>query len=124
MSDQTRGLFFGPPNLVDLLRHLAAHKGDETAFTYLVDGENEEVSESPMPSWIGRHARHRGVVASSWVAGAAGDAALSAWTWTSLPAFWLSVCGRSCGSGLSAKNESLARRASRLSPRIVMHESP
>ena len=27
VSDQTRGLFFGPPNLVDLLRHLAAHKG-------------------------------------------------------------------------------------------------
>ncbi len=44
MSDQTRGLFFGPPNLVDLLRHLAAHKGDELAFLYLVDGENEEVS--------------------------------------------------------------------------------
>ncbi len=44
MSDQTRGLFFGPPNLVDLLRHLAAHKGDDLAFAYLVDGENEEIS--------------------------------------------------------------------------------
>lgn len=44
MSDQTRGLFFGPPNLVDLLRHLAVHKGDELAFAYLVDGENEEIS--------------------------------------------------------------------------------
>ena len=44
VSDQTRGLFFGPPNLVDLLRHLAAHKGNDIAFTYLVDGENEEIS--------------------------------------------------------------------------------
>jgi 8-amino-7-oxononanoate synthase len=37
-------LFFGPPNLVDLLRHLAAHRGDDLAFVYLVDGENEEIS--------------------------------------------------------------------------------
>ena len=43
MLEQTRGSFFGPPNLVDLLRHLAAHKGDQTAFAYLVDGETEEV---------------------------------------------------------------------------------
>ncbi|MDZ4820675.1 MAG: aminotransferase class I/II-fold pyridoxal phosphate-dependent enzyme [Planctomycetota bacterium] len=41
--DQLPGSFFGPSNLVDLLRHRATHQGQDRAFTYLVDGENEEL---------------------------------------------------------------------------------
>ena len=41
--DQLPGTFFGPSNLVDLVRHRAEHQPDETAFTFLVDGENEQV---------------------------------------------------------------------------------
>ncbi len=41
-QDQLPGSFFGPSNLVDLLRHRAAHQGADRAFSYLVDGENEE----------------------------------------------------------------------------------
>jgi 8-amino-7-oxononanoate synthase len=41
--DHLPGSFFGPSNLVDLLRHRALHQGDDRAFTYLVDGENEEL---------------------------------------------------------------------------------
>src|SRR5271166_1883115 len=41
--DQLPGSFFGPSNLVDLLRHRAAHQGQDRAFSYLVDGESEEV---------------------------------------------------------------------------------
>ncbi len=41
--DQLPGSFFGPSNLVDLLRHRAAHQGFDRAFIYLVDGENEEL---------------------------------------------------------------------------------
>jgi len=41
--DHLPGSFFGPSNLVDLLRHRAEHQGHDRAFTYLVDGESEEV---------------------------------------------------------------------------------
>ncbi|HZZ71629.1 MAG TPA: aminotransferase class I/II-fold pyridoxal phosphate-dependent enzyme [Pirellulales bacterium] len=41
--DYLPGTFFGPSNLVDLLRHRADHQGQERAFTYLVDGENDEI---------------------------------------------------------------------------------
>jgi len=41
--DHLPGSFFGPSNLVDLLRHRAAHQGHDRAFTYLVDGESEEI---------------------------------------------------------------------------------
>lgn len=41
--DKLPGTFFGPPTLVDLVRHRAVHQHDEVAFTYLVDGENEQV---------------------------------------------------------------------------------
>ncbi len=41
--DQLPGSFFGPSNLVDLLRHRAAHQGQDRAFSYLVDGESEEI---------------------------------------------------------------------------------
>jgi len=37
------GTFFGPSNLVDLVRHRAVHQAQDLAFTYLVDGEGEEV---------------------------------------------------------------------------------
>ncbi|MGQ9575474.1 MAG: aminotransferase class I/II-fold pyridoxal phosphate-dependent enzyme [Thermoguttaceae bacterium] len=37
------GTFFGPPTLVDLLRHRAHYQADDIAFTYLVDGENQQV---------------------------------------------------------------------------------
>lgn len=42
--DHLPGSFFGPSNLVDLLRHRALHQAHDRAFTYLVDGENEEVT--------------------------------------------------------------------------------
>ncbi|HEY2892795.1 MAG TPA: aminotransferase class I/II-fold pyridoxal phosphate-dependent enzyme [Pirellulales bacterium] len=41
--DHLPGSFFGPSNLVDLLRHRAAHQAHDRAFTYLVDGEAEEI---------------------------------------------------------------------------------
>ncbi len=41
--DHLPGSFFGPSNLVDLLRHRAAHQAHDRAFIYLVDGENEEI---------------------------------------------------------------------------------
>jgi 8-amino-7-oxononanoate synthase len=41
--DHLPGSFFGPSNLVDLLRHRSAHLGHDRAFIYLVDGENEEL---------------------------------------------------------------------------------
>ncbi|MBI3837083.1 MAG: aminotransferase class I/II-fold pyridoxal phosphate-dependent enzyme [Planctomycetia bacterium] len=37
------GSFFGPSNLVDLLRHRASHQAHDRAFTYLVDGETDEL---------------------------------------------------------------------------------
>lgn len=41
--DHLPGSFFGPSNLVDLVRHRAQHSAGDCAFTYLVDGENEEI---------------------------------------------------------------------------------
>jgi 8-amino-7-oxononanoate synthase/acyl carrier protein len=41
--DHLPGSFFGPSNLVDLLRHRAAHQGNDRGFTYLTDGETDEV---------------------------------------------------------------------------------
>jgi 8-amino-7-oxononanoate synthase len=41
--DHLPGTFFGPANLVALLRHRARCQPQDTAFTYLVDGEHEEV---------------------------------------------------------------------------------
>jgi 8-amino-7-oxononanoate synthase len=40
--DHLPGTFFGPSNLVELLRHRARCQSDDIAFTYLVDGENEQ----------------------------------------------------------------------------------
>jgi 8-amino-7-oxononanoate synthase len=42
--DHLPGSFFGPSNLVDLLRHRALHQANDRAYTYLVDGENEEIN--------------------------------------------------------------------------------
>ena len=41
--DKLPGTFFGPPTLVDLVRHRAGHQPDEDAFVYLVDGEDEQL---------------------------------------------------------------------------------
>jgi 8-amino-7-oxononanoate synthase len=41
--DHLPGTFFGPSNLVELLRHRARCQSDDVAFTYLVDGENDQV---------------------------------------------------------------------------------
>ncbi|HEX7449431.1 MAG TPA: aminotransferase class I/II-fold pyridoxal phosphate-dependent enzyme [Pirellulales bacterium] len=38
------GSFFGPETLVELLRHRARCQPDQTAFTFLVDGESQEVT--------------------------------------------------------------------------------
>ncbi|MGA2621527.1 MAG: aminotransferase class I/II-fold pyridoxal phosphate-dependent enzyme, partial [Thermoguttaceae bacterium] len=42
--DQLPGTFFGPSTLVELVRHRARCQPKETAFVYLVDGENERIS--------------------------------------------------------------------------------
>jgi len=41
--DHLPGSFFGPSNLVDLVQHRASHQPHDRAFTYLVDGETEEI---------------------------------------------------------------------------------
>jgi 8-amino-7-oxononanoate synthase len=41
--DHLPGSFFGPSNLVELLLHRARCQPEDIAFSYLVDGENEEV---------------------------------------------------------------------------------
>lgn len=41
--DYLPGTFFGPSNLVELLRHRARCQPEDIAYTYLVDGENEQV---------------------------------------------------------------------------------
>ena len=40
--DHLPGSFFGPSNLVDLLRHRALHQAKDCGFIFLVDGEDEE----------------------------------------------------------------------------------
>jgi 8-amino-7-oxononanoate synthase/acyl carrier protein len=42
--DRFPGSFFGPPTLVELLRHRAAYQPWDCAYRFLVDGESEEVS--------------------------------------------------------------------------------
>ena len=44
--DHLPGTFFGPSNLIDLVRHRAAFQPDDAAFIYLVDGEEEQVQLS------------------------------------------------------------------------------
>jgi 8-amino-7-oxononanoate synthase len=41
--DHLPGTFFGPSNLVELLLHRARCQPDDIGFTYLVDGENQQV---------------------------------------------------------------------------------
>ncbi len=41
--DQLPGTFFGPPNLVELLEHRARRQPDNIAFTYLIDGETDQI---------------------------------------------------------------------------------
>src|SRR4030042_3677225 len=41
--DHLPGTFFGPSNLVELLLHRARCQPEDIAFTYLVDGENEQI---------------------------------------------------------------------------------
>ena len=41
--NQLPGVFFGPPTIVDLVRHRATRQPDEIAFTFLSDGEDEQV---------------------------------------------------------------------------------
>ena len=41
--DHLPGTFFGPSNLVELVRHRATYQPDDIAFTYLVDGEDEQI---------------------------------------------------------------------------------
>jgi 8-amino-7-oxononanoate synthase len=41
--DHLPGSFFGPSNLVELLRHRARCQPNDIAFSYLIDGENEQI---------------------------------------------------------------------------------
>lgn len=41
--DQLPGSFFGPSTLIELLRHRAVHQPNDRAFSYLVDGEADEI---------------------------------------------------------------------------------
>ncbi|MEN6405055.1 MAG: aminotransferase class I/II-fold pyridoxal phosphate-dependent enzyme [Thermoguttaceae bacterium] len=41
--DHLPGIFFGPSNLVELLLHRARCEPDDIAFTYLVDGEHQQI---------------------------------------------------------------------------------
>jgi 8-amino-7-oxononanoate synthase len=41
--DHLPGTFFGPPNLVELVRHRARHQPEDVAFTFLVNGEDDQV---------------------------------------------------------------------------------
>ncbi len=43
LADRPTGRFFGPATLVELLTHRAACQPDDRAFTFLVDGESEEI---------------------------------------------------------------------------------
>lgn len=61
--DHLPGSFFGPSNLVDLLRHRALHQGSDRGFTFLVDGEDEEVTLSY--AQLDRRARAIGAILQS-----------------------------------------------------------
>ncbi len=41
--DHLPGSFFGPPTLVDLIRHRATHQPNDLAFGYLTDGEDDMI---------------------------------------------------------------------------------
>ena len=41
--DHLPGSFFGPSNLIDLLRHRAHHQGQDVGFRYLTDGESRAI---------------------------------------------------------------------------------
>ncbi len=41
--DHLPGTFFGPSNLVELLQHRARCQAEDIGFTYLVDGENDQI---------------------------------------------------------------------------------
>ncbi len=41
--DHLPGSFFGPPNLVELLRHRAVHQASDLGFVFLPDGEGNEI---------------------------------------------------------------------------------
>jgi acyl-CoA synthetase (AMP-forming)/AMP-acid ligase II len=43
MDEQLAGSFFGPPTLVDLLQRRAHLQGSRLAYTFLADGESEEI---------------------------------------------------------------------------------
>ena len=43
-QDQFSGSFYGPPSLVAMLKHRARHQPESRAFTFLVDGESEELN--------------------------------------------------------------------------------
>jgi len=44
--DKLPGTFLGPSNLVEMLRHRVRYQGEDTAFVYLLDGEDERVEMS------------------------------------------------------------------------------
>ena len=105
--DHLPGTFFGPSNLVELLRHRARCQPHDIAFTYLVDGEHEEVhltlsrtrSASPGDRRLARSARF---------GGRAGAAALSGGPGIHRRLFRLLVRRRDRRAGLSAAAESFA----------------
>jgi 8-amino-7-oxononanoate synthase len=66
------GSFFGPPTLVDLLRHRAQYQPTDRAFTYLVDGETQEVYFD----YAGLDRRARAIAATLQSEGLAGQRAL------------------------------------------------
>lgn len=70
--DHLPGSFFGPSNLVELMRHRALHQPHDRAFTYLVDGETEEVSVT----YAGLEQKTRAVAAKLQSLGMAGERAL------------------------------------------------
>lgn len=66
------GSFFGPPTLVDLLRHRAAYQPNERVYTFLVDGETQEIHLNY--SQLDRQAR--AIAATLQAEGLAGQRAL------------------------------------------------
>ena len=105
--DKLPGTFFGPPTLVDLLRHRAEYQADEIAFTYLVDGENEQVHLTYRE--LDRQARAIGAwLESLEIAGPAGAAAVSAGAGVHCRVFRLPVRRGGGRAGLSPAPQPLA----------------
>ena len=69
------GMLFGPSNLVDLLRHRAHYQPDDVAFTFLVDGESQELHLTYRE--LERGAGDRGVAGVEGAAGTPGVAVVS-----------------------------------------------